>query len=628
MKMLRHIKILPALFSAGVFACAGGGTYLGAIQIVDWIESSSLRSVAHRIKMAGYGEWVSIQTDGLQVILEGQAPSEGERFQAVAEAGRAVEPSRVIDALTVKDADALAAPDFSIEILRNENGISVIGLIPAANDKDDIFRRIQRNARGIPVSDFLETASYDPPAGWDDALDYGLSALSHTERSKSSMDVGSVKIEANSASPDEKADLQAKLNRSVPESIVTDINITSPRPVISPFVMRLSKVDGVVKFDACAVDTVVTEQQVLKAAQDIGFQGKANCQHALGVPTAQWATAVATGISALADLETATLSFSDLDVTLTTTADADAAQFDRVASRLMGDLPDIFVLTAILPEKVEIDPEQAPAAFVATLSPEGQVQMQGIAGPALSQATMQAFAQAHFGVQNVTDATTTRTAVTVGWPIRVMASLEALSHLKSGLVDVGEDTITITGRSNREDAQVLISQVFNDKLAAGANFSVDVTYEPDAVPVDTSISPTTCVRTINELIESRKIVFDPGSTNLNVESRDIVQEIAAILKKCPGAPIEVAGHTDSQGREEMNLSLSQARAKAVLVALKFERVRNENLTAKGYGESQPIADNETEEGREANRRIEFRLVDTGASTAPETQTTPTQEVTE
>jgi prophage endopeptidase len=73
--------------------------------------------------------------------------------------------------------------------------------------------------------------------------------------------------------------------------------------------------------------------------------------------------------------------------------------------------------------------------------------------------------------------------------------------------------------------------------------------------------------------------------------------------------MEIGGHTDSQGREEMNLGLSQSRADAVLNGLLARGVLVSNLTARGYGETRPIADNETEEGRERNRRIEFRLQD-------------------
>ena len=72
--------------------------------------------------------------------------------------------------------------------------------------------------------------------------------------------------------------------------------------------------------------------------------------------------------------------------------------------------------------------------------------------------------------------------------------------------------------------------------------------------------------------------------------------------------MEIGGHTDSQGREIMNERLSQDRAQAVLNALRERRILTSSFTAKGYGESEPIADNDTEAGREANRRIEFRLI--------------------
>ena len=99
-------------------------------------------------------------------------------------------------------------------------------------------------------------------------------------------------------------------------------------------------------------------------------------------------------------------------------------------------------------------------------------------------------------------------------------------------------------------------------------------------------------------------------------------KIAAALKTCPSVQMEVAGYTDSQGRAEMNLQLSQSRAEAVLTALMARRVLVGNLSVKGYGEADPIADNGTEAGREANRRIEFHLTGDSADQASGDQTAP------
>ena len=87
-----------------------------------------------------------------------------------------------------------------------------------------------------------------------------------------------------------------------------------------------------------------------------------------------------------------------------------------------------------------------------------------------------------------------------------------------------------------------------------------------------------------------------------------MDEIAEVLQDCGDIQLEIQGHTDSQGREEMNLALSQSRAESVLNELRARRVLTGSFIAKGYGETQPLAENDTDEGREANRRIEFKLL--------------------
>ena len=133
-------------------------------------------------------------------------------------------------------------------------------------------------------------------------------------------------------------------------------------------------------------------------------------------------------------------------------------------------------------------------------------------------------------------------------------------------------------------------------------------------PVDDSLTLSQCVNKIEETLRVRKIKFEPGSDRVDLAGHETLDDIAKILLNCGDIRLEIGGHTDSQGREQMNLNLSQSRANSVLFELQRRRVLTKNIIAKGYGESQPIAPNDTEQGREINRRIEFTPFDKSMGT--------------
>ncbi len=103
--------------------------------------------------------------------------------------------------------------------------------------------------------------------------------------------------------------------------------------------------------------------------------------------------------------------------------------------------------------------------------------------------------------------------------------------------------------------------------------------------------------------------FGFNSADLTSEARSILEEQAAILDKEPTVRVEIAGHTDSTGPEAYNQGLSERRAKKVEEFLISRGTSPDRLKAVGYGESSPIAANDTREGRATNRRVELKVLE-------------------
>lgn len=110
---------------------------------------------------------------------------------------------------------------------------------------------------------------------------------------------------------------------------------------------------------------------------------------------------------------------------------------------------------------------------------------------------------------------------------------------------------------------------------------------------------------VNEGFVALYVTFDTGKATITGDSAKILDDAAAALKVAGDLRVEVGGHTDNVGTPEANMKLSHDRAQAVLAALVQRGVQAERLTAKGYGQTAPVADNRTEDGRAKNRRVEL-----------------------
>ncbi|MDD5717004.1 MAG: OmpA family protein [Sulfuricurvum sp.] len=104
------------------------------------------------------------------------------------------------------------------------------------------------------------------------------------------------------------------------------------------------------------------------------------------------------------------------------------------------------------------------------------------------------------------------------------------------------------------------------------------------------------------------ITFDTGKTDIKGNFGAVLDDVAGVMVKYPETSIEVQGYTDSTGSDAANLALSQQRAQSVASALGSRGVASERMKAIGYGKAMPVASNDTAAGREANRRVEIKII--------------------
>jgi OOP family OmpA-OmpF porin len=142
-----------------------------------------------------------------------------------------------------------------------------------------------------------------------------------------------------------------------------------------------------------------------------------------------------------------------------------------------------------------------------------------------------------------------------------------------------------------------------DLLAPGERLNI-----PELAAIDLADADAAdCQRAFAAILERNVINFDINSALISSSSRQLLDNLASVARRCDRYTIAIGGHTDNTGVRELNMVLSRTRAQAVLDYLVRQGVTASRLSAEGFGPDRPVAVNRTEAGRAANRRIEFKV---------------------
>jgi outer membrane protein OmpA-like peptidoglycan-associated protein len=150
----------------------------------------------------------------------------------------------------------------------------------------------------------------------------------------------------------------------------------------------------------------------------------------------------------------------------------------------------------------------------------------------------------------------------------------------------------------------------SDSNSLAKPYNLAIKLQPIKIATNTPINPNAPnipVTNTNKAIILKNVFFATASAELKPESQAELNRLRDMLKENASIKIQINGHTDDKGGDTANQTLSENRAKAVQQYLETQGIAAERLTAKGFGESQPIDTNDTEVGRKNNRRTEFMV---------------------
>ena len=482
----------------------------------------------------------------------------------------------------------------------NFDGSSVViaGFVPNDVVRESLIATVKATLPGVPVDDRAAIASGDPP-GFAEAAAFAVTTLDRLRRGGVTLDGLKLDVAGEAKSVDDYEAVLASLDGSLPEGMrVVDTEITPA--AVSPYFWKAERADGRVVLTGY-VPSPRNRQEVTALAQSL-FGDNAideRVRVAAGEPRMDWLGGIKFALGELAKLSQGSVELDDKTFSVAgeaTTSDAFLALADTNARTLPASLA--------LKQADIVPPHASPYRFAAERQGTGVVLSGDVASQAEHQRLLDALHR-KFGAVSVDDRLVLASGSPDGFAAATAAVLQSLSRLSGGQASVVDGTVTVSGYTYYPQAMDKIAEELGSDLADGFKVTDAIASRQGDQPVGAD----RCRDLMQAVLKAGGIGFDGGKAELTEDSEGILDRASAVIARCPDAGVEVGAHSDSDGSAARNRDLTQARAETIVEYLVAAGVKRERLTAVGYGETKPIADNSTAAGKAANRRIEFTFTE-------------------
>jgi len=527
----------------------------GKLALADGAPSSFAGDASAAVDLLGRLKSGSLRFDGKAWLLSGEA--------ATAEAGAAlrsafasspIAKAGTLDITVPAPAIANIAP-YVFTAERTGDGLLITGYVPDAATRTALLAGLSGT-----IVDRTQLGA-GAPADFATLARAALLAVAEFDKGSAGLKGTEWTVSGTVATGAEKQVLEASLQKVATPRWSIAIQAADAPPLVSPFLWSAEKAeDGAIRLSG-----YVPDAEMRKALAAIaGTMATDDMLVGSGEPD-KFAERARASLSALVALKTGKVAFDGTTWSLSgQPADGDGLEAARAAVASLGSA----IAVTLSPPPAAAAPDPQPVADAAEPTAEP------VPAPAAADPTSEP------------------------------AAPETAAEPATSVASAAEPAATAPAAEAAEaTGPAPVAEPEQQLAAVDPNAVVPPPAEPVTPPIEI------CQSTIGRLAERNAIVFASGEAVLLKESAAALDELAADLAACPKVIVNVEGHTDSDGEADANLALSVARAEAVVDQLINRGISAQRLYAVGYGESLPIAPNDTKAGKQANRRIAFTLAE-------------------
>ncbi|MEM1365207.1 MAG: OmpA family protein, partial [Pseudomonadota bacterium] len=513
-----------------------------------------------------------------------------------AESGRAVAPpSGFATASSAIEPPVVA--DYPFRASLEEEALRLTGFAPTNEARQNVETMAAAKFPDVEILNELQIAA-GAPAAYEAGVGYGLDMLTRFDSGQAELVGDQLSVVGSASTVSDYTAATAQLG-TFPAGLTEGVMEIEPA-IVSPYQVTMVRNGQATTLTGFAPDLAArTAAEDLAAVTFPDATIVNRLQIAGGVPDGvDYAGALIFATDQLAKLETGTATLNDDSYSITGAALTEG-DYDSVIAEVSGDLPAGLSLGS---QDVRL-PLADPFIWSAMRNGNGVV-LSGNVPSNEEKERLTAYANSRFSGLEITSDMTRAAGEPRNFDSAASVGLTTLSRMRSGSVTLEGSRMIVEGETFTPVLRDELTSAIANGLPAGFTGEANLT-APDLEPVEADL----CDALIAARMSEAKIGFETAKAVIRAESFGLLDELSGIVARCEGTRLEIAGHTDSDGSETYNQRLSEARANAVRTYMVEAGVEALRIRARGFGEAQPIADNDSDEGKAQNRRIEFKIVE-------------------